>query len=100
MAELKEKKEKVVKKSEVSREEFDNLAAKLRLMSDNWHKFCAKHIGGGAKNGSIDGHAKISGLAILAIIAIAGFVLGLGIFVGIFVLIILAILALIKYLKK
>ena len=78
MADVKEKKEKVVKKSDVSREEFDNLAAKVRLISNNWHKYCAKYIGGGAKNGSIDGHAKISGLLLIAVVAIAGIVLGSG----------------------
>jgi len=78
MADVKEKKEKVVKKSDVSREEFDNLAAKVRLISNNWHKYCAKYIGGGAKNGSIDGHAKISGLITIAVVAMVTIALGSG----------------------
>jgi len=41
-----EKKEKEVKISRsVSREEFDNLAAKVRRMSDNWKRFWKMHIG-------------------------------------------------------
>lgn len=41
-----ENKEKEVKVSKsVSREEFDNLAAKVRRMSDNWKKFCKMQVG-------------------------------------------------------
>jgi len=78
LKENKEKKEKVVKKSDVSREEFDNLAAKVRIMSDNWHKYAAKYLGGGAKNGAIEGSAKISGLITIALAAMVTVVLGAG----------------------
>jgi len=53
MAEKKEK--KVEKKDAVTREEFDNLCAKVRRMSDNWHKYMDSYVGSGASAGKIAG---------------------------------------------
>ena len=62
------KKEKKIEKKAVSREEFDNLAAKVRTMSDNWHKFVAKYVGGDASNGSIKGSAKLGVVIFLLVL--------------------------------
>lgn len=49
-------------KAEVTREEFDNLAAKVRRMSDNWQTFVNKHIGTGAVGGKIIGLLLVLGM--------------------------------------
>lgn len=57
---------KVEDKSEcVSREEFNNLAAKVRRMSDNWKSFCAIHLGSVAKDGKV-GSSRIAVLLAMA----------------------------------
>ena len=66
MAKDKEDKDEVV-----SRKEFNDLAAKVRRMSDNWKRFCAKHIGND-KDGEV-GSARLAVVFTLAIICIAGF---------------------------
>ena len=74
-----EKKEKIEKKSSgVSREEFDNLAAKVRTQSSNWKKFCTKYVGGDADDGAIKGSAKVGLLAMVALVASVTFVIGAG----------------------
>ena len=54
-AKTEKKVEKKAAKAEVSREEFDGLAGKVRRMNENWHDYCEKHIGSGAVGGKIAG---------------------------------------------
>lgn len=44
----------------------DGLAAKVRGMSDNWHKFVSKHVGGGAANGAIVGLILVAGMVAIS----------------------------------
>ena len=65
-------KEKEDKIEEVSRKEFNDLAAKVRRMSDNWKRFCAKHIGDDA-DGEV-GSARLTFVFALALVCVAGIV--------------------------
>jgi len=69
--EIKEVKEEV-KVGKVSREEFDNLAAKVRKMAQNWKSFAVSHLGEQA----VDGKLKEGRANIWALVAV--FVVGLG----------------------